>query len=72
MPRKKEESEDKNISINKDLIPGYGTGGVEVQITYNFILDLYDRSKSLKGEEKEAMLHTINELTKHVGKWLVS
>jgi hypothetical protein len=72
MPRKKKEPEDDNISISKDLLPGYTTGNVEIQITYDFILDLYQRAQSLEGKEKKEMLHTVNELTKHIGKWLVS
>ena len=50
----------------------YTTGNVEIQITYDFILDLYQRAQSLEGKEKKEMLHTVNELTKHIGKWLVS
>ena len=61
-----------DVQINRSLIPGVSSGHVEIQITYNFILDLYEQSKSLKGKEQEEMLATINELTKHVGKWLVS
>jgi len=70
MPRKKK---DQDIQMNKSLIPGAMQGShVEVQITYNFILDLYDKSKDLEGAEREEMLQSINELTKHIGKWLVS
>ena len=71
MPRKKKKSDD-DITLNKNLLPGYTTGNVEIEITYDFILDLYSRAKSLKGTEKEEMLETVNELTKHIGKWLVS
>ena len=60
------------ISINRDLITGASAGSVEVQITYNFILDLYEKSKKLKGKEKQEVLESINELTKHIGKWLIS
>ena len=69
---KKKQDPDKNVQINRDLIPGANQGAVEVQITYNFILDLYEKSKHLEGDEKEDMLTTINELSKHIGKWLVS
>jgi len=72
MPRKKKPKDDDNISISKDLLPGYSTGNVEIQITYDFILDLYQRAQRLEGKEKEEMLQTVNELTKHIGKWLVS
>ena len=61
-----------DVQINRNLIPGVSAGHVEIEITYNFILDLYEKSKTLKGKEQEEMLATINELTKHVGKWLVS
>jgi len=61
-----------DVQINRSLIPGINAGAVEIQITYNFILDLYEQSKKLEGKEQEEMLATINELTKHVGKWLVS
>ena len=75
MGNKKSDKEtplDSGISINRDLIPGASEGSVEVQITYNFILDLYERSKTLQGKEKQEVLEAINELTKHIGKWLIS
>jgi len=73
MPKKKQDDDAGNVAINKELLPGYSVNKhVEVQITYNFILDLYERSKKLEGKDKEDMLQTIHELTKHIGKWLVS
>ena len=69
---KKKQGPSDDLSINRDWIPGANKGHVEVQITYNLILDLYDKSKELNDEDKKEMLATINELTKHVGKWLVS
>ena len=71
MAKKKQGSND-DVQINREWIPGATKGHVEVQITYNLILDLYEKSKTLKDDERDDMLKTINELTKHIGKWLVS
>jgi hypothetical protein len=70
--KKSSDAEPSDVQINRSMIPGISQGHVEIEITYNFILDLYEESKALEGEEKEEMLSTINELTKHVGKWLIS
>ena len=44
---------------------------VDQQITSDFILDLYERSKKLKGKDKKELLAAAEKLSKHIGKWLV-
>jgi propanediol dehydratase small subunit len=44
---------------------------VERQITSDFVLELYERSKKLRGKQKKELLAVAEELSKHVGKWLV-
>ena len=41
------------------------------EITSDFVLELYERSKTLKGKKKKEMLDIAETLSKHVGKWLV-
>ena len=41
------------------------------QITHDFILELYEKSKKLKGKEKAELFATAKTLSKHVGQWLV-
>lgn len=62
---------DKNIhksaSIPKQLHKYIATQ----KITHDFILELYETSKKVKGKEKEELLATVETLSKHVGQWLV-
>lgn len=44
---------------------------VSQEITSDFILELYEKSKELKGDKKAKMLEVAEELSKHIGKWLV-
>jgi len=44
---------------------------IDRQITSDFVLELYERSKKLRGKRKEEMLAVAETLSKHVGKWLV-
>jgi hypothetical protein len=44
---------------------------VKQKITEDFILDLYEKSKLLRGEKKKKLLKTIELLSKHVGEYLV-
>jgi propanediol dehydratase small subunit len=44
---------------------------IDRQITSDFVLELYERSKKLRGKKKEEMLTIAETLSKHVGKWLV-
>jgi len=44
---------------------------VDQQITSDFVLELYERSKKLRGKQKKEMLTIAETLSKHVGKWLV-
>ena len=44
---------------------------VEQEITSDFVLELYERSKKLQGKKKKDMLATAESLSKHIGKWLV-
>ena len=45
---------------------------VKHKVTHNYILDLYDKAKKLKSQEKKAeMLKEIKKLTKHIGEYVV-
>jgi hypothetical protein len=44
---------------------------VEQEITSDFVLELYEKSKKLRGKKKKEMLTTAELLSKHIGKWLV-
>ena len=44
---------------------------IDQQITSDFVLELYERSKKLRGKKKKEMLTVAETLSKHVGKWLV-
>jgi hypothetical protein len=44
---------------------------VAQEITPDFVLELYEKSKTLKGKKKKDMLAVAEELSKHVGKFLV-
>lgn len=63
----------KKKSIKKsDIVPqGLNTAILAQEITPDFVLELYERSKSLKGKKKKDMLTVAEKLSKHVGKWLV-
>jgi hypothetical protein len=62
-----------NKSIKKDdIVPrGLKKAVVAQEITPDFVLELYEKSKTLKGKRKKDMLTVAEELSKHVGKWLV-
>ena len=47
-------------------------GTVTAKITSDFIIDLYKEAQDLKGDEKDAMLATIDVLRKHIGEFLTS
>ncbi len=44
---------------------------VAQQITHDYILELYEKSKKLRGKNKQAMIDLAEKLSKHVGQWLV-
>ena len=44
---------------------------VEQEITSDFVLELYEKSKKLRGKKKKEMLAIAELLSKHIGKWLV-
>ena len=45
---------------------------VKHKITSDLILDLYEKSKKLKGEEKKKLIKKIKLLSQHVGDYLVN
>ena len=63
----------KKKSIKKsDIVPpGMKTAILAQQVTSDYVLELYEKSKSLKGKKKKDMLAVAETLSKHVGKWLV-
>ena len=64
MPKKK--------SIKKDEVVPDGLQKVVVaqEITSDFVLELYERSKKLRGKKKKDMIAVAEELSKHIGKFL--
>lgn len=47
-------------------------GEVKTKITSDFILDLYDKAKKLKSQEKKAsLMRAIKLLSKHIGEYLI-
>lgn len=55
----------------KDIVPTDLEELVIAQeITSDFVLELYERSKKLRGKKKKEMLAVAEELSKHVGKFL--
>ena len=44
---------------------------VKHKITHDFLLDLYEKSKKLKGEKKKELLEQIEFLSNHIGEYLV-
>ena len=44
---------------------------VKQKITEDFILDLYEKSKLLKGEKKKKLIRTIELLSSHIGEYLI-
>ena len=63
----------KKKSIKKgDIIPkGLSAAIIAQEITSDYVLELYEKSKALKGKKKKDMLAVAETLSKHVGKWLV-
>ena len=63
----------KNRSIKKgDIVPkGLKKFVMAQEITPDFVLELYEKSKTLKGKRKADMLTVAEKLSKHVGEWLV-
>ncbi len=64
---------DNDDSIKKgDVVPrGIKKFVIAQVITSDFVLELYEQSKTLKGKKKQDMLNVAEELSKHVGKYLV-
>ncbi len=64
-------SEDDSIS-KKDIVPtGIKRAVVTQKITADYVLELYEKAKTLKGKKQKDMLAVAEELSKHVGKFLV-
>ncbi len=62
---------DKKI-IKHDIVPKeLNRHVVAQQITHDYILELYEKSKKLRGKNKKAMINLAEKLSKHVGGWLV-
>lgn len=55
----------------KDIVPGNLNELVVAQeITPDFVLELYERSKKLRGKKKKELIAVAEELSKHIGKYL--
>jgi len=47
-------------------------GIVKTKVTPDFILDLYDRAKKMKSQEKKLeMMKEIRKLSKHIGEYII-
>ena len=44
---------------------------VKHKITSDFILDLYEKAKTMKGKEKKKLIEKIELLSEHIGDYLV-
>jgi hypothetical protein len=57
----------------KDIVPEEVSNHVAVQeITHDFVLEIYEKAKRARKPERKKALHdAAEELSKHVGKWLV-
>jgi len=65
-------SERKTVK-KKDIVPEEVSNHVAVQeITHDFVLEIYEKAKRARKPERKKALHdAAEELSKHVGKWLV-
>jgi len=61
-----------DIKMN-DVIPGnLRKVIVSQEITSDFVLEIYEKSKKARTKKrKEELRKTAEELSKHIGKWLV-
>ena len=61
------------VTIKKqDILPKDLCSKVVVgKITSDFVLSLYEKSKTQKGKRREDTLKVANALSKHVGKWVI-
>ena len=57
----------------KDIVPKEVSDHMVVQeITHDFVLEIYEKAKRARKPERKKALHDAAEqLSKHVGKWLV-
>jgi len=46
-------------------------GKAKTKITADFVLDIYEKSKKVKGKASEELLQTAKTLSKHLNEWLV-
>ena len=57
----------------KSVIPqGMRKGLISCQITHDFVLEIYEKAKRARSEKrKKELLNAAEQLSKHIGKWLV-
>jgi len=57
----------------EDVIPKqYRNGVVAQEITHDFVLEIYEKAKKARSKKRKEELHKIaEELSKHVGSFLV-
>ena len=61
----------KQIKLDKVFDDNSAKGVVAQQITSDFVLEIYEQAKSLKGKEKKDMLVAAEVLSKNIGSWVV-
>ena len=64
MPKKK------SIKKNEVVPDGLQKVVVAQEIPSDFVLELYEQSKKLRGKKKKDMIAVAEELSKHIGKFL--
>ena len=62
----------KLIKIDQIIPAQYRKGVVTQEITSDLVLDIYEKAKKSRSEKRKDELHKVaEELSKHIGKFLV-
>jgi len=61
----------KLVKKDKVVPEGLSAGIATQEITSDFVLEIYERAKKTRGKKKKELLAVAEELSKHIGKWLV-
>ena len=62
----------KIIKIQEVIPKQYRKGVVSQEITSDFVLEIYEKAKKARSKNRKEQLHKVaEELSKHVGKFLV-
>ena len=62
----------KIVKIEEVIPKQYRKGVVSQEITSDFVLEIYEKAKKTRSQKRKEQLHKVaEELSKHVGKFLV-